>query len=449
MSTLHEWISENKIGEVECLVPDVTGIMRGKILPADKFLKGLTDRGLRLPEVIFTQVVTGDFVWETDVVSETNNDIIMEPDPDTMQIVPWYDEPVAQVICDAVALNGSGELIDIAPRSMLKKVLKMYDDRGWQPIVAPELEFYLIDKNTDPQQTLEAPIGLSGRREYGRQAYGIEAANEFDPVVEDIYDFCEMSNLDVDTMIHEAGSAQMELNFNHADPLSLADQVFLFKRTVRQAAFKHDIYATFMSKPYQNEPGSSMHIHQSIIDKETGRNIFVDEDGNETQLLRQYIAGLQRYATAAMPFFGPNVNSYRRISPYTDAPINTHWGYDNRTVGIRVPDSEPAAKRVENRLPGADANPYLAMAATLACGLIGIEEALEPSRPIEGDAYRLKFNLPRHLGDALNKLNNCRPLKDVFGDRAIQNILDVKNYEMDLHHKVITSWEREHLLLNV
>ncbi|MTI08540.1 MULTISPECIES: glutamine synthetase family protein [Curvivirga] len=448
MSKLHDWISENKIDEVECLVPDITGIMRGKILPADKFLSGLSNKGLRLPEVIFNQVVTGDFCDESEVVDETNNDILMVPDEATMQIVPWYDEPVAQVICDAYYLDGES-LVDIAPRSILKNVLKMYDERGWKPVVAPELEFYFIDKNTDPQQNLEAPIGLSGRREYGRQAYGIEAANEFDPVVEDIYEFCERSNLDVDTMIHEAGSAQMEINFNHGDPLSLADQVFMFKRTVRQAAFKHNIYATFMAKPYHNEPGSSMHIHQSIVDAETGENIFVTKTGKNSKYLMQYIAGLQKYCPAAMPFFGPNVNSYRRISPYTDAPINTHWGYDNRTVGIRVPDSEPVARRVENRLPGADANPYLVMAATLACGLLGIQENRKPTKPIDGDAYRLKFNLPRHLGDALNKMNSARPLKDMLGERVIKNIQEVKHFEMELHHRVVTSWEREHLLLNV
>ncbi len=448
MSTLHDWISDNKIDEVECLVPDATGIMRGKILPAKKFLSGIHDKGLRLPEVIFNQGVTGDFCDESDVVSATNNDILMIPDETTIQIVPWYDEPVAQVICDAVEMNGE-KLVDIAPRSVLKKILALYHDRGWQPIVAPELEFYFIDKNTDPQKNLEAPIGLSGRREFGRQAYGIEAANEFDPVVEDIYDFCEKSNLDIDTMIHEGGSAQMEINFNHGDPLHLADQVFYFKRTVRQAAFKHNIYATFMAKPYQDEPGSSMHIHQSIVDMKTGENIFVTKAGKDSKLLMNYIAGLQRYAPAAMPFFGPNVNSYRRISPYTDAPINTHWGHDNRTVGIRVPDSSPAARRVENRLPGADANPYLVMAATLACGLLGIEENRKPTKPIHGDAYRLAFSLPRHLGDAVQKLSYAKPLKSMLGERFVKCYLEVKQFEMEKHHKVVTSWEREHLLLNV
>ena len=147
--------------------------------------------------------------------------------------------------------------------------------------------------------------------------------------------------------------------------------------------------------------------------------------------------------------FAPNVNSYRRITPYSDAPINTHWGIDNRTVGLRVPDSKPAAYRVENRVAGADANPYLAIAGTLACGLLGLKDKLEPTRPIEGDAYRLAFNLPRHLEDSLSKLNYAKPLKLVLGEQFVKLLAEVKTYESDLYQRVISSWERENLLLNV
>lgn len=447
MSILSEWLEQTQAEEVECLVPDMSGIARGKIVPANKFLKGVEDRGLRLPEVVFSMAVTGDFVDESEVVSEVNTDILMVPDEHSIRIVPWYDYSSAQVICDAMYQNG--DLVDIAPRSVLKRVLKMYEENGWKPVVAPELEFYFVKKNLDPDYPLEPPIGLSGRKESGRQAYGIDAANEFDHVVEDIYDFCEKANIDIDTMIHEAGPAQMEFNFNHGDPLELADQVFLAKRAVRQAAMRHDMYATFMAKPHANEPGSAMHIHQSIIDIETGQNIFATKTGKDSKYLLNYIGGLQRYVGAAMPLFGANVNSYRRISPYTDAPINTHWGHDNRTVGLRVPVSGPEARRVENRVPGADANPYLAMAGTLACGLLGMLERRKPTKPMEGDAYRLAFNLPRHQESAMQKLNYCKPLKTILGERFVKNLIEVKNQEYDLYHKVISSWERENLLLNV
>lgn len=447
MTDLTEWVNTRHIGEVECLLPDMSGIARGKILPSQKFLKGLGDRGLRVPECLFIQTVTGDFVWETDVVADTNRDIAMVPDANTIRIVPWYPDPVAQVICDAWHLDGTP--VEFSPRYVLRHILDLYAAKGLKPIVAPELEFYFVKKNLDPDYPLEPPIGASGRQESGRQAYGIEAANEFDPVVEDIYDFCEAAELDVDTMAHEAGAAQMELNFNHGDPMELADQVFLFKRVVRQAALKHDIYATFMAKPHQNQPGSSMHIHQSLVDMHTGRNVFADEDGRDSQLLLHYIGGLQRYVPAAMPLAAPNVNSYRRIARYSDAPINVHWGHDNRTCGLRVPDSTPEARRVENRLAGSDANPYLAMAATLACGYLGITEEIEPSNPVDGDAYRFAFALPRHQGDALHKFNYAKPLKDTLGESFSRAYMDVKNYEYDLYQRVISSWERENLLLNV
>ena len=170
--------------------------------------------------------------------------------------------------------------------------------------------------------------------------------------------------VDVDTLTHEGGSAQMEMNFNHGDALELADQALLFKRGVREAALRHNVYATFMAKPMQGEPGSSMHIHQSVVGNKSGRNLFATKAGKDTKLFLSHIAGLQRYLPAAMPLLAPNVNSYRRLIPESDAPINTHWGTDNRTVGFRVPISPASGRRVENRVAGADANPYLCLLYT-------------------------------------------------------------------------------------
>ncbi len=142
-----------------------------------------------------------------------------------------------------------------------------------------------------------------------------------------MYDYCEASEIDVDTLVHESGSAQMEINFNHGNPLELADQAFLFKRTVRHAALKHNVYATFMAKPLANQPGSSMHVHQSVVDKRTNRNLFADSKGRDTALFRSYVAGLQRYLPQVIPMLAPNINSYRRLRPQFDAPINVHMGH--------------------------------------------------------------------------------------------------------------------------
>ena len=444
MESLKAWLKQHNITEVECLVPDLTGVARGKIMPADKFTK---DEGMRLPESIFIQTVTGDFPDDERAVDPRDIDMVAKPDESTIRMVPWAAEPTAQVIHDCLYKDGAP--VEISPRYVLQRVLKLYEAKGWVPVVAPELEFFVIKKNIDADYPLEPPVGRSGRPETARKPYSIDAVNEFDPLFEDVYDYCEAQHLNVDTLIHESGAAQMEINFLHGNALELADQVFLFKRTVREAALRHDIYATFMAKPMQNEPGSAMHIHQSVVDAVTGENIFTNPDGSHSPLFLSYVAGLQKYMSACMPFFAPNVNSYRRVVRFGAAPINVQWGHDNRTVGLRVPESDPQATRVENRVVGADANPYLALAATLACGYLGILEDLEPRPPCETDAYAMPYELPRSLEESLRHLNACEPLKRILGERFVMAYSDVKEKEYETFFAVISSWEREHLLLNV
>ena len=442
-----EWLRERRVSEVECLVADMSGVARGKILPTEKFLGSAADGGLRLPESVFLQTVTGDFV-DSEIMDDTEPDLILRPDPATIRLAPWYEEPTGQIICDA--FHRSGEESEIAPRAVLKRVLALYAERGWRPVVAPELEFYLCKKNVDPDYPLEPPVGRSGRAETGRQSYGIDAVNEFDPIFEDMYDWCDAQGLDVDTLIHESGAAQVEINFVHGEPLSLADQVFLFKRTVRQAALRHDVFATFMAKPHQYEPGSAMHIHQSVVSADTGENLFSSGEGADTPLFLGHIAGLQKHLHDAMALLGPNVNSYRRLVKDYAAPINTHWGHENRTVGLRVPASRPHARRVENRIPGADANPYLAIAASLVCGYIGMRDGLEPTSPLQKNAYSLKSQrLPRHLLDAMSNLRRSAALRETLGDTFVSLFLEVKAAEHEGYQQVISAWEREHLLLNV
>ena len=444
---VEKWMKDRRITEVECMVPDMSGIARGKILPTQKFIGGINDRTLRLPESIFGQTVTGDFI-DSDVLTDIEPDIILEPDLNTLRIVPWYEEPTAQVICDAHYKDGTP--VALSPRNVLRHIVGLYATQGWTPIVAPELEFYLAAKNIDPDYPLEPPVGTSGRQEKARQSYGIDAVNEFDPIFEDMYDFCEAQEIDIDTLIHESGAAQVEINFAHGDPLELADQAFLFKRTMRQSALRHGIYATFMAKPYEGEPGSALHLHQNICDTATGENIFATRTGKDSRLFLAHIAGLQKYLPAAMAILGPNVNSYRRIVRDQAAPINTHWGHENRTVGLRVPDSGRANRRIENRVPGADANPYLAIAASLACGYLGMITDLKPTREMTGNAYESKtFGLPRHLLDALQKLRANADLKDVLGHDFVSVFLEIKYTEHAAYQHVISAWEREHLLLNV
>ena len=441
---IENWLKEHKITEVECLVPDMTGNARGKFIPAKKFLK----EDSRLPEGILAQTVTGEFsdnYWE--LLGTIDGDMLLEPDPSTARIVPWANETTGQIIHDCHTKDGKPH--PFSTRAVLKHILELYREEGLQPVIAPEMEFYLVEKNTNPDMVLKPPLGRSGRPETARQSYSIDAANEFEPFVEDMYAYGEAMGLDIDTLIHESGAAQLEVNFIHGDPLNLADQVFTFKRMVREVALKHNIYATFMAKPMASEPGSAKHIHQSILSAADGRNIFSTADGEYSQAFYHYLGGLQKYTPYVMSFFAPNVNSYRRFTREVSAPINLHWGFDNRTTGLRVPDANPKNYRIENRFPGADVNPYLSIAATLACGYLGMKNKIEPSAAYQGNAYEEELALPRTLEEALRGLREDKDIAELFGEKFIELYTSIKLVEFEEFNQVISSWEREHLLLNV
>lgn len=445
--TLKDWLREHRIEEIDCAVPDIAGVARGKTMPAEKFVKL---GAVHLPISIFHQTITGDYVGFEEGAQQilyAESDLMMVPDLATIRPAPWASSPTAQVIHDAHW--GNGDPVGIAPRNVLKRIVGLYEKEGWLPIVAPELEFYLTKTNPDPDYPLEPPTGRSGRPGAGRQAYSLGAVDEYDKIVDDIYEFAERQYLKIDTIIQEGGAAQLEINLLHGDPIDLADQVFLFKRTIREAAFTHNCYATFMAKPLANEPGSAMHIHQSIIDAKTGNNIFTSETGAPTEHFYHFLAGQQTYLPPAMCLLAPYVNSYRRLTPNGAAPINVEWGHDNRSAGIRVPISPDSARRVENRLAGADSNPYLALAASLACGYLGMKKKLMPRDAVIGNAYRNQHQLPRGLLEALTDFEESTDLHEILGQRFCQVYMELKRSEFEEFMRVISPWEREHLLLSV
>ena len=241
----------------------------------------------------------------------------------------------------------------------------------------------------------------------------------------------------------------MEINFLQGNAMELADSVFIFKRTVREAAMRHNMYATFMAKPIAGQPGSAMHIHTSVIDNKTGANIFSDKNGNASKNFNWYIGGMQRYLPEGMAIFAPYVNSYRRLVKNMAAPTNVCWGTDNRTVGLRVPHSSPVARRVENRLVGADANIYLALAVTLACGYIGIRDKIKADPETKGNAYAGEHQLPRTLRESLDRIKNCKELAEVLGKDFVKMFTAVKEWELGEYNTVVSPWERQFLLLNV
>jgi len=418
----------------------MAGAARGKVLPARKFGAG----EMKMPEGIFSQTVSGNYIEDKSNIED--RDMILVPDPTTLRPVPWATEPAASVFFDCFRKGGIP--VETSPRRVLQNVLQLYRDSGWTPVVAPEVEFYLISAHSDANEEVEPPKGRLGRTEWAKQPYSVDAMNDFDPFINDLYAFCEDQGIRIDTLSQEMGPAQFEINFLHGDALDLADQVFLFKRTVREAAIKHRMHATFLARPTSGDPGSALHVHQSIVDQ-NGHNIFATHDGAHSDLFMSYIGGLQKYMPEAQLIFAPYPNSYRRFLSYDSAPVNLEWATDNRTVGLRVPDSSPEARRVENRLAGSDVNPYLAIAATLACGYLGMKAGAASRPAIQGSAYDLPFALHRELFSAIGAFKSSDAMRQTLGESFVKLYAALKENEYLEFQEIVTPWEREVLMFNV
>ncbi|MDA9612848.1 glutamine synthetase family protein [Paracoccaceae bacterium] len=439
-----EYIKGKKLDEVECIIADLPGIARGKAVPATKYSR---QKSFHLPDSIFFQTITGGWGEAAGEEGFVERDMILKPDISTTSAAPWTGDWTLQVIHDA--FDRKEEPIPFAPRNVLKRVVELYHAKGWDPIVAPEMEFFLVARNLDPAKPIEAMMGRSGRPAAARQAYSMTAVDEFGPVIDDIYDFAEAQGFEIDGITQEGGAGQLEINLRHGCPIKLADEVFYFKRLIREAALRHDCFATFMAKPIENEPGSAMHIHHSILDLESGSNAFSGPQGGETDLFYHFIGGLQKYMPAAIAVMAPYVNSYRRYVKDHAAPINLEWGRDNRTTGIRIPLSDPEGRRVENRVAGMDCNPYLGIAVSLACGYLGMVNETRPIKQFRGEAYEREAEIPRIMGQALDIFEEATELHQVLHPEFARVYSIVKRAEYEEFLQVISPWEREHLLLNV
>lgn len=434
------WLQERNIEDVEAFVPDMAGSARGKVVAADNF----GSSQMKMPEAVFTQTISGGYIEDENNVED--RDMWLAPDPTTLRPVPWATDPTASVFVDCYRRDGSQ--VTKSPRAVLRNVLAKYEASGWTPVVAPEVEFYLLKPHSDPNAEAEPPAGRLGRTGGARQPFSIDTMNDFDPFIADIYSYCEVQGVRIDSLLQEMGPAQFEINFLHGNALELADQVFLFKRTAREVAIKHEMHVTFLAKPMADDAGSSLHIHQSIIDK-SGSNIFSTQDGQASDLFYGYLGGLQRYMREAMLIFAPYVNSYRRFINPESSPVNLAWAIDNRTVGLRVPESPPEARRVENRVAGSDVNPYLAIAASLACGYLGMVEGLKADEPVEGSAYGGEFGLHRHIYSAIDAMRESDAMRSMLGDEFVTLYTALKDHEYREFQQIITPYEREILMFNV
>lgn len=439
MHTSAEWLHQHGIRHVECLFSDITGSARGKILPVSSVASGSE---LRFSQVGLMQSITGDCLQE--LVPELDPDMVLHPDYSTLRRLPWCREPTAMLIHDCHHEDGS--LVEFSPRNVLRRVLGRYRAQGLTPVVAPEMEFYLFARRQRLDETPQAPACYGKASDSLRQPYALDRLHDLEAVLEDIRHGCELLGIGADTLLQEVGCGQLEINLQHGDALALADQAFLFKRMVRHAAARHGLEACFMAKPLANDAGSAMHIHQSLIHADSQRNAFSQDNGQPAARFAHYIGGLQRHLPDALLLLAPYVNSYRRLAPFTAAPINVEWGHDNRTCGLRVPHSGPQARRVENRLPGVDANPYLALATTLACGLLGMQQELEPSTPLDCSAYGRPYAFARTQLEAIERLAGNQALAELLGPHFVASYCQLKLSEWQAFNQTVTAWEYRHLL---
>jgi glutamine synthetase len=432
------------VRQVECLFPDMTGYPRGKLMPAAAFLAG---QELRIAQAIAMQAVTGQYS-EHPIFPEDDPDVRLVPDPATVRLAPWSppEQPRALAIHDCAELDGRP--CAFAPRSLLKAVLARYAERGLTPVVAPEIEFYLCAPCADPNEPLQTPVGRLGRREVGQSAFSLNMLDELAPFWTSFQQAIETLGIRADTWIHEVGRSQFEINLWHGDALAVADQAFLFKHAARETAIAHGMNAVFLAKPIAGQAGSSMHLHVSLVDAER-RNVFSAPDGSEHPCFHHYIGGLQACLPELMLLLAPHVNSYRRFVRGSQAPIHLGWGHDNRSAGLRVPLSGPAARRIEQRVSGSDANPYLAIAATLAAGLAGLDERLPASAPLEANGYGQTHTLPRTAREAWQLLADSTSARRLLGDDFVTGFVAAKEVELDDHDREISAWERRYLLPQV
>ncbi|MEE4908597.1 glutamine synthetase family protein [Pseudomonas alliivorans] len=413
-------------------------------MTAEGFSEG---RRLQMARGVLLQCIMGGYPPARFYGSD-DGDLALVPDPAQLHRVPWSDQPRALAICDADELTGAS--CTLSTRGQLKSVLTRYAEYGLTPVVATELEFFVFAPNSDPLQAFVPPVGLDGRRELGHSAFSISSNNGLRPFFTEVYACMAALGLPRDTFMHEMGVSQFEINLLHGDPLLLADQTFLFKHLLKEVALKHGVIVVCMAKPLANTPGSSMHLHQSVVDAVSGRNVFSAEDGQSTPTFRHFIGGLQACMADFTALFAPNVNSYQRLFHPFASPNNACWSYDNRAAGLRIPASAPSARRVENRLPGADANPYLVIAASLAAGLYGIERGIEPTAAVQGEIQvPEELTLPCTLQAALERLKCSHLAKELFGHEFIEGYIASKTMELTSFLDEITPWERRVLAAQI
>ncbi len=403
--------------QVEVLATDISGHFFGKRYPIGK-LADFAEVGLAMPASMFVLSALGEPLEGIRYgIDDGDPDAHFYLVPGSLCLNDWGNKPRAQVLATTCR---DRQPAYFEPRYVLQRVLDAYARRRWRPMVAFELEFYLFDGKRDRNGLIRVVRNPKTGRKDTATVLSSARVGDFENVIDDILHACQLQNIDTGAISSELGPGQFEINFNHhADVLRAADETSLFKRSVIEVAKKHGMTASFIAKPLLEQAGNGLHMHVSVVDAK-GKNIFAARNRAHPRL-HHAIGGLLQTMPAAMSFWAPNVNSYRRYRGGTScAPVSLTWGNENRTVAFRIPLAKGGAWRVENRVPGADANPYLAMAVTLAGMLHGIEQKIEPGEPtVEAVAGRDE-NLPLNLADALAATRASDALAKTMGKEFVE-----------------------------
>lgn len=438
--------------QIDLILPDMNGLLRGKRITRSALEKVYSD-GVCLPMSLIATDITGNTVEETGLGYDIGDeDRICRPVPGSLRPVPWAPRPMAQLLLSME--DARGGLFEANPREVLKRVLARYAALGLRPVVAVELEFYLFDRLPDAHGRPQPPLNAhTGARNNSTQVYYLEDLNDFRPFIDDVAAACAAQGIPADTAVAEYAPGQFEINLKHRDDALLAcDDAIYLKRAIKAVAQQQGYQASFMAKPLADQAGSGLHVHVSVLDAE-GRNIFASPSDAPAATLRRAIAGLQRSADDCLLLFAPNANSYRRFVLNAFVPLNTVWGYNNRTVAMRIPHSDEKNTRIEHRIAGADANVYLATAAVLAGMLEGLEQhedaGFDPGPPIVGNAYDQTEIRTPYWRDTIRDFMASDFIARHFGERFRHIYGQQKLKELHTFYSAVTTLEYDWYLRSV
>lgn len=404
--------------------PDLSCVFRGKRYPIDQAEKVFTS-GMMTPGGTFLLAVNGDCMDPEGMgFSDGDPDEVGFPVEGTLVDCPWTQLPTAQVMMSLQSLEGDPYYFE--PRNVLKRVIEKFTSLELQPVVAFELEFYLLDRARDSEGDIQVPMGpLSGQRTGATQVYSMDDVEEFALFLDEVTTSCKTQGVSTGAISGEYAPGQFEINLQHSSALlAAADQCMMFRRAVLNTARKHGYQATFMAKPWAEQSGSGLHLHISLLDRQ-GNNAFdgggkYGETDCASPLLYQALGGLKATMAECMGLYAPNVNSFRRFVPNIYVPVSPSWAFENRSVAFRIPKSHGISRRIEHRIAGADANPYLTLAALLAAIHHGITQKLECGEPAKGNAgEKVSPSLPLNPQSAFKLSRQSDFLRQYLGGKYV------------------------------